>query len=122
MSVHDFRWLDEAAKQGPTPVRLKAIDIVPYRYGVWCAVEDGEPFANEVVVRSWAEDGEHIWFMLETHNTLKARADEEIEVVELPPDKYVTPERRAEREERDRRRMAMRPGRAEHERTGQEPV
>jgi hypothetical protein len=108
MSVHDFRWLDEAARQGPERVTMKAIDVVPHRWAVWCAVEDGEPFANEIVTRSWSEDGEHIWFMLETHNMIKARHNEDLEVVPYE-DRYRTEALLAESDERDRRRMAMRP-------------
>lgn len=108
MSVHDFRWLDEAARRGPELVRMKAIDIQPHRWAVWCAVEDGKPFANEIVTRSWSEDGERIWFMLETHNTLKALPDELVDVVAFS-DKYRTEAHLAESDERDRRKMAMRP-------------
>ena len=108
MSVHDFRWLDDADRRCPERVTMKAIDVKPHRWAIWCAIEHGEPFENEIVERTWASDGEHIWFMLETHNFVKARHDETIEVVPFE-DKYRTESLLAESDERDRRKMAMRP-------------
>jgi hypothetical protein len=98
----------------PPTVKIKAIDAKPHRYALWCSVagEDGKqgaPFANEIGPRSWSDDGQHIWFMLDTHNFFKAKPDEELELIPLPTPKYVTPEMMAERENRDAQKMAKRP-------------
>ena len=66
-------------------VSILARDVVPYRYGVWSSVAGEEPFANQIVHMRWSEDGEHLWFGLETHNTVKARPDEVLELVEMSP-------------------------------------
>jgi len=68
----------------PKQIAMKAIDIVPYRYGIWCCIKDGEPFVNTIVGQDWSEDGESIWFMLDTHNFLNARPDEMVDVVAGP--------------------------------------
>jgi len=69
----------------PECVKVLARDVVPYLYGVWSSVAGGEPFANQLVHMRWSEDGEHLWFGLETHNTVKARPDEVLELVEMSP-------------------------------------
>lgn len=65
---------DEAAhavrrlfKDEPKYVKIKARDILPYRYAVWCTVGGSEPHANEIVHRRVDEDGK-IWFGLDSHN------------------------------------------------------
>ncbi|MFA5053441.1 MAG: hypothetical protein WC565_05245 [Parcubacteria group bacterium] len=65
------------------PVTLKAIDVRPYAYALWCCIEDGVPFANDIVCRRWSDDGKHIWWMLDTHNFAKYEPDELVEVIEL---------------------------------------
>ena len=69
----------------PEFVKVLARDVVPYLYGVWSSVADGDPFANQIVHMKWSEDSEHLWFGLETHNTVKARPDEVLELVEMSP-------------------------------------
>lgn len=92
-------------------VRIKAIDVIPHHWAVWCTVGDRpKPFSNEICSRRWSEDGEYIWFLLDTHNFLKAAPDEELELV---------PVRHAHRSEkfladiieRDRKVMEQRPER-----------
>lgn len=87
----------------PEVVTLKARDIKPYHYGVWCIVGDpdtgnkSKPFSNTICSIKWSEDGEHLWFMLDTHNTMKVAPDEEIEVVpERGPHSQRTRDRYAE--------------------------
>lgn len=60
----------------PTPslVEVKAIDVIPYEWALWCAVEGGKPHANEIVARHVAEDGTVI-FGLDSHNAFSAKAD-----------------------------------------------
>lgn len=67
----------------PEQVELRAIDIIPYRFGIWCTIEKGEPFVNPIVLRNWSEDGEHIWFMLDSHNFYKAEPDAVVKVVPI---------------------------------------
>ena len=65
----------------PELTEVLAIDVVPYEHSIWCTVGDSKPFANMIEMRSWSEDGEHIWFMLGTHNFYKAKPDETVKVV-----------------------------------------
>jgi hypothetical protein len=68
----------------PKTVKIKAIDVKPYRYAVLCVWEKGEePFVNEISLRKWSEDGEKIVFMLESFNFLSVRPDEELELVPI---------------------------------------
>ena len=69
----------------PEFVKVLARDVVPYLYGVWSSVAGGEPFANQIVHMMWTEDGEHLWFGLESHNMVKARPDEVLELVPMKP-------------------------------------
>lgn len=70
----------------PVQVKKRAVDIVPYHYGIWCTVEGGAPFTNHIVGVSWSDEGDALWFMLDSHNFLKAAPTEEIEVVPLAPE------------------------------------
>jgi hypothetical protein len=72
----------------PIIVKKKAIDVVPYFHGIYCTVGGGEPFVNHICHRRWADDGQRITFMLETHNFDFRHPDEEMEVVELVPSEY----------------------------------
>lgn len=69
----------------PSQVRKRAIDVTPLTHAVWCSIEDGEPFANPIVLRRWSDDGKRIVFMLDSHNFLFAAPDEEIDVIETEP-------------------------------------
>ena len=88
----------------PAIVRLRALDVTPYRFGLWCSVGGGEPFANMICHRAWSDDGTRIIFGLDTHNGYSAAPDEEMLVV--PLDGYV-PEHQ---DERDAAFLASRPG------------
>ena len=65
----------------PVSVTLRARDVKPYHYGVWSSIGGGKPFSNTICSIKWSDDGEHLWFMLESHNFYKVAPDEEIEVV-----------------------------------------
>ena len=81
--------LDDNEHLWPKKIRVKAIDVIPYRWSLWCTVGDcPDPFANEIVRRRWSEDGQHIWFMLESHNFLKAAPDDELELVPIRKGAY----------------------------------
>lgn len=67
----------------PTQIKMKAIDVVPHKYGQWCSIGDGKPFVNPFCHRQWSDDGETIWFMLESHNFYDAKPDDEMLVVEV---------------------------------------
>jgi len=41
----------------PAIVRLRALDVTPYRFGLWCSVGGGEPFANMICHRAWSDEG-----------------------------------------------------------------
>lgn len=66
----------------PESVKVLARDVRPYHYAVWFTYQGGEPYANAIMSVRWAEDGEHLLFGLESHNTLKARPDEVLELVD----------------------------------------
>jgi len=67
----------------PKQVTIKAIDVRPYRYAIWCTVGRSTPFANEIVSVTWSEDGEYLWFMLDSHNFHKVSPDDTISVVKV---------------------------------------
>jgi len=76
----------------PTPAMQKvhAIDVRPYRWGIWCRVGDNpKPFTNAIESRRWSDDGQTIWFMLGTHNFHNARPDEELTLVPMEESRYV---------------------------------
>jgi hypothetical protein len=58
-----------------------ARDVVPYHWALWCSIEDGKPFANTICAVRWTEDRRHLWFMLDSHNFLKAAPDEVLELI-----------------------------------------
>ena len=66
----------------PKTIRIKARDVEPYRYGLWCSIEDGPPFVNDIVHAQENGDGT-IWFILDTHNFKRVHRDEELELVPL---------------------------------------
>lgn len=72
-------------KSKPETKKVKAIDVIPFRWALWCTIEDGEPFLNVIVARRWFEPDEpgpaRIGFMLDSHNFLIAFADEKLELV-----------------------------------------
>lgn len=64
---------------------VKAIDVRPYRWGVWCTIGDRPtPFVNVIESCRWSEDGRKIWWMLGTHNTQLAAPEEMVELVPIP--------------------------------------
>jgi hypothetical protein len=76
----------------PTLVTVKAIDIQPYRYALWCSIGDGEPFANEICHVAWSKDYKRVLLGLDTHNGYAVDADAEIDLVPVDgylADKYV---------------------------------
>jgi len=76
----------------PTPEmqKVRAIDVRPYRWGIWCTVGDNpKPFTNAIESRRWSDDGQTIWFMLGTHNYHNARPDEELTLVPMEESRYV---------------------------------
>jgi hypothetical protein len=91
----------------PKTVRIRATDVRPYRWALWCSVDGGEPFANPIEGRRWSEDGQHIWFMLDTHNFYKAAPDDEIELIPVVPS--FSAELLADIEADDARRFGSRP-------------
>lgn len=81
--IHPWRGkMSEKAGEVAT-VKIKVLDVAPYRHGVYCTVGDGAPIVNDIVVKDWSEDGESVVFMLETHNFLFCPPDGEMDVVVL---------------------------------------
>lgn len=72
----------------PETVMVKAPEVKPYHYGLWCSIEDGKPFVNTFVGAKWSDDGSKVLYMLDTHNFLSVAHDEMVEVVPLNPSKY----------------------------------
>jgi hypothetical protein len=99
--------LTTAIELSPKIEKVRAIDCKPYHYALWCAIEDGKPFANEMCLRKWTDDGEKIVFMLESHNFYAVDPDEIIEVIALPEDRYAN----LRHDERDAETMKNRPPR-----------
>ena len=58
----------------PVTVKVRAIDVRPYRYGLWCRIENDPPFTNPIVHGAWSDDGQSIWFGLDSFNFYKAAA------------------------------------------------
>lgn len=70
-------------------VMMKARDVVPFGFGVWCTVGGRkEPFVNTIVSNKWSEDGKSLWWMLESHNFHNPGPDEMVQVVRLKPSQY----------------------------------
>lgn len=65
----------------PEMKQVRALDVVPHEWAVWCTVEKSQPFANKVVSVKWSEDGESLWFMLGSFNFLNAKPDEMLDLV-----------------------------------------
>jgi hypothetical protein len=74
----------------PETVKVKATEVKPYHYGLWCSIEGRDPFTNPVVGTRWSEDGKHVWYMLDTHNFHRADPDEFLDLVPLAPHRYIS--------------------------------
>jgi hypothetical protein len=96
--------IQTAIELSPKIEKVKAIDVRPHRFALWCSIEDGKPFANEISLRRWTEDGEKIVFMLDSHNFHFAEPDEVMEVIPIPNPSYVN-------DEEDDKHMKNRPPR-----------
>lgn len=66
----------------PPSVRIRACDVKPYFYGLWCSIQEGTPFVNDIVVVSQKDDGT-LAFMLDSHNFLTGIDPND--VIELVP-------------------------------------
>ena len=67
----------------PSMEKIRAADVGSFRWGLWCSIADGKPFTNPIVSARWSEDGESIWFMLDSHNFYNAKPDDVLELVRL---------------------------------------
>jgi len=99
---------DKPSPTEPVQVKKRAIDVTPYEHGIWCSVAGGNPFVNTIVLRKWSDDGSQVIFMLDSHNFLFAKPDEEIEVVEHTSTFYDA-EFQAKRLAEDAKNMMARP-------------
>jgi len=91
----------------PKIKQVRALEVVPHFHGIWCSIQDGEPFVNEIAMRKWSDDGKQIWFMLESHNFVSAEPDELMRVVEIKPN--VSEKTKWFWAEHDAKEMAHRP-------------
>lgn len=64
---------------------IRARDVIPHEWSLWCSVGDSEPFENEICLVKWSEDGLSLWFMLESFNFLNATPDKILELVPHKP-------------------------------------
>lgn len=69
----------------PNFERIRAVDVQPYRWGQWSSVGGSTPFLNQIVSKRWSENGDRIWFMLDSHNFMSAEPDEVLELVPMKP-------------------------------------
>lgn len=65
----------------PETKKVKAIDVMPYRWALWCTLGDSKPFANLIVHRQWDSDGKRIVFGLDSHNFYFAAPDAELDLI-----------------------------------------
>ena len=75
-----------SAELEPKIERVRAIDVRPYHWGIWCTVGgQPNPFTNPIVSARRSEDGKKLWFMLESHNFQDAAPEEILDLVPLVP-------------------------------------
>lgn len=72
-----------AASGCPATVQVRARDVKPYHYALWCSVGSA-PFANEIAVVAWAEDG-RVEMMLESHNFVFEAPDVVLDLIPIAP-------------------------------------
>lgn len=89
-------------------VRKRGIDITPYFHALPCTFEEAGYAEEEIVIRRWCDDGQHIMLMLDCHVSYKVHADEWVDVVELEP-KFKDAQWFIEAMARDAEKMAQRP-------------
>lgn len=62
--------------------QVRARDVKPFHWAQWCTVGGrSEPFANPICGVKWSEDGQRLWFLLETHNAFSADPDEMLDLM-----------------------------------------
>ncbi len=87
-------------------VKIKAIDITPYFYSMPCELPGDQFILNEMCCRRWSDNGDKIWWLLDTHNTFSAKPNDLVEVV---PTDYHSAGNLERWEAEDAERMAKRP-------------
>ncbi len=65
----------------PRTVSVLASGVKPYQWSLWCRIEGGEPFANEIVGVRPSDCGEYLWFMLDSHNFMKVRLTDVLHLI-----------------------------------------
>jgi len=71
-------------KENPPPTeKVIAANIVPHQWGLWCSIENGKPFINDIETARWDEEDGSLWFLLGSFNFLNARPDEELHLVRI---------------------------------------
>lgn len=73
-----------AEEAEPKLEKVRAIDVVPEFWGVWCTIGNGKPHTNAIEAETWGDDGT-IHFLLGSHNFLIEKPDAILELVRLEP-------------------------------------
>ena len=68
----------------PATVSVRARDVRPYHYALWCSVAGGEPFANPIVHVKWGSD-RSVCFMLGSFNFDFHEPDAVLELIPIVP-------------------------------------
>jgi len=66
-------------------VSVRAQDVVPYFYALWCSVGGSDPFANPICGGTWSADGTKIYLFLDTHNVYCVDAEATLDLVPREP-------------------------------------
>ena len=66
----------------PHIIRMRARDVEPYYFGLWCRIDGSEPFINEIVRRTVTDDGKIKW-MMDSFNFDFHDPDELVDVVPI---------------------------------------
>ena len=69
----------------PETESVRARDVKPYHWAMWCSIEGGPAFANWIVSVKWSDDGRYLWWMLDSHNFDKRDPDEMVNLIRLAP-------------------------------------
>lgn len=69
-------------------IKIKAIDIIPYKHALRCIINDAGPFDNTIIIKRWSSDGSKINFMLDSHNFFSAKPDDLVDFILEIDDEY----------------------------------
>lgn len=70
------------------PVKIRARDVRPYHFAIWCSVGGGKPHANTIALVKWSETWQQIVFCLESLNFDFRDPDEIVELIPVVPSAF----------------------------------